>query len=227
MDMSVTGGPLLRRAFSGRAYTSISQYFFMNIYSLWTDLVLGFLIAGALGAWVPDSVWSKVFLTGHGGLSEVWGALVGPLVAVVSFVCSVGNVPLAAVLFHGGISFGGVIAFIFADLIIIPILNIYRKYYGRRVAVYLFVVSYLTMAASGLIIGLFFNATGLSPTNRSVRVFDSGISWDYNTFLNIAFLAGMAVLLIRFLRTGGPMMLKMMDAPKQHHAAAAGQHGAA
>ena len=213
MDMSVTDGPLLRRAFSGRAFTSISQYFFMNVYSLWIDLLLGFVIAGALGAWVPESFWSGLFFQGHGFVSEVCGALIGPLVAVISFVCSVGNVPLAAVLWRGGISFGGVIAFIFADLIIIPIVNIYRRYYGRRAAVYLFVVSYLTMATSGLIVGLVFNATGLTPTNRAVTVFESGISWDYNTFLNIAFLVLIAVLLVRFLRTGGPMMLREMDAP--------------
>jgi uncharacterized membrane protein YraQ (UPF0718 family) len=149
-------------------------------------------------------------------------------VSVVSFVCSVGNVPLAAVLWRGGISFGGVIAFIFADLIIIPILNIYRRYYGRRAAVYLFVVSYLTMSVSGLIVGLLFNATGLTPTNRAVKVFDSGISWDYNTFLNIAFLALIAVLLMRFLRTGGPMMLAEMNAPpsgREHPATH--QHGVA
>ncbi|MDQ6848014.1 MAG: permease, partial [Candidatus Dormibacteraeota bacterium] len=168
MDMSVTDGPLLQRAFSGRALTSIAHYFFMNVYGLWTDLLLGFLIAGALGSWVSNSVWSKLFLEGHGALSEVWGALIGPLVAVVSFVCSVGNVPLAAVLWRGGISFGGVFAFIFADLIILPILNIYRKYYGRRVAVYLFVVSYLTMALAGLLVGLLFNGTGLTPKNRLV-----------------------------------------------------------
>ena len=215
MDMSVTEGPLLRRAFSARAFTSISQYFVMNVYSLWTDLLLGFLIAGALGAWVPESFWSGLFFQGHGIVSEVWGALIGPLVAVISFVCSVGNVPLAAVLWRGGISFGGVIAFIFADLIIVPVINIYRRYYGRRVAVYLFVVSYLTMAASGLIVGLVFNASGLTPTDRAITVFDTGISWDYNTVINLAFLVLIAVLLLRFLRTGGLMMLRdMAAAPK-------------
>jgi uncharacterized membrane protein YraQ (UPF0718 family) len=228
MDMSVTDGPLLQRAFSNRAFTSVSQYFFMSIYSLWTDLVLGFLIAGALGAWVPESFWSGLFFNGHGIVTEIWGALIGPFVALISFVCSVGNVPLAAVLWRGGISFGGVIAFIFADLIIIPILNIYRKYYGRRVAGYLFVVSYLTMAVSGLVVGLFFNATGLTPTNRAVKVFDAGISWDYNTFLNIAFVVLIAILLVRFLRTGGPMMLAEMNArPSGHEGATAHQHGAA
>jgi hypothetical protein len=218
MDMSVTDGPFLQRAFSGPALTSIAHYFFMSIYSLWTDLVLGFLIAGALGSWVSDSVWSSLFLQGHGLLSEVWGALIGPLVAVVSFVCSVGNVPLAAVLWRGGISFGGVIAFIFADLIILPILNIYRKYYGRRVAVHLFVVSYLTMAVAGLVVGLLFNASGLTPSNRHVTVFDTSVSWNYDTYLNIAVLLGSAALLVRFLRTGGIEMLRMMGMPKQAHA---------
>ncbi len=217
--MSVTDGPLLQRAFSGQALTSIAHYFFMSIYSLWTDLLLGFVIAGALGSWVSDSVWSKLFLEGHGLFSEIWGALIGPLVAVVSFVCSVGNVPLAAVLWRGGISFGGVIAFIFADLIILPILNIYRKYYGRRVALYLFVVSYLTMASAGLVVGLLFNASGLAPTNRHVIVFDAAISWNYDTFLNIGFLLLIAVLLVRFLRTGGVDMLRMMEMPKSDHAA--------
>ncbi len=227
MDMSVTEGPLLRRALSGRAFTSISQYFFMGVYSLWTDLVLGFLIAGALGAWVPESFWSGLFFNGHGIVTEIWGALIGPLVAVISFVCSVGNVPLAAVLWRGGISFGGVIAFIFADLIIIPILNIYRRYYGRRAAVYLFVVSYLTMAVSGLVIGLFFNVTGLTPTNRAIKVLDSGVGWDYNTFLNIAFLVLIVFLLVRFVRSDGPAMLAEMNAPpggREHPTAH--QHGA-
>jgi hypothetical protein len=219
MDMSVTDGPLVRRAFSGRALTSVAHYFFMSIYSLWTDLLLGFLIAGALGSWVSDSVWSKLFLEGHGLLSEIWGALIGPLVAVFSFVCSVGNVPLAAVLWRGGISFGGVIAFIFADLIILPIINIYRKYYGRRVAMYLFVVSYLTMASAGLVVGLLFNVSGLTPTNRHVTVFDAAVSWNYDTVLNIGFLLLMAVLLVRFLRTGGIDMLRMMNMSRRDQAA--------
>jgi uncharacterized protein len=218
MDMSVTDGPLLHRATSGPAVTAIAHYFFMNIYSLWMDLVLGFLIAGALGSWVSNSAWSSLFLQGHGFLSELWGALIGPLVAVVSFVCSVGNVPLAAVLWRGGITFGGVIAFIFADLIILPILNIYRKYYGRRVAVYLFTVSYVTMAFAGLVVGLLFNVSGLTPTNRNITVFDTSVTWNYDTFLNIGFLLLMTAMLVRFLRTGGIEMLRMMEMPQKHQA---------
>jgi len=213
MDMSVTDGPLIRRLLSPSALTSITHYFFMNIYSLWTDLVLGFLIAGAIGSWVPNEFWSKLFLSGQGIGPEIWGALIGPLVALLSYVCSVGNVPLAAVLWRGGISFGGAIAFIFGDLIIIPILNIYRKYYTGRVSAYLFVISYITMALAGFLVGLVFVALGVVPTNRNVTVFNTTIAWDPNTFVDIAFLGATVLLLVRFLRTGGIAMLRHMAAP--------------
>ena len=226
MDMSVTGGPLLRRLLSPQAFTSISHSFFMGIYSIWTDLLIGFLAAGALGAWVPDSVWSHLFLTGHGAASDVWGASIGPLIAVISFVCSVGNVPLAAVLWRGGISFGGVIAFIFADLIILPILNIYRKYYSRRVSLYLFAVSYATMAIAGLVVGSVFNLVGATPTNRDISVFDATVSWNYDTVLDIVLLGIVAVLARRFLRTGGIGMLRAMGGPAEgsHEAHGAQAH---
>jgi uncharacterized membrane protein YraQ (UPF0718 family) len=196
----------------------------MNVYGLWTDLLLGFLIAGALGAWVPDSVWANFFLTGHGGITDIWGALIGPLIAVVSFVCSVGNIPLAAVLWRGGISFGGVIAFIFADLVILPILNIYRKYYGARVSLYLFIVSYTAMVLAGLAIGLIFNITGAVPTNRNIIIFDTTISWNYDTFLNIGILLVIAGLSIRFVRTGGIAMLRQMSIPPEQQTAGHARH---
>src|SRR5205085_124996 len=120
MDMSITEGPFFARLFSGQAFTAISHYFYMDLYSLYVDLGLGFLIAGALAAWVPNSFWQAFFLTDHPTLNEFWGPLVGPVISMLSFVCSIGNVPLAAVLWTGGISFGGVISFIFADLIILP-----------------------------------------------------------------------------------------------------------
>jgi uncharacterized protein len=137
MDMSITEGPFVSRLLSPRAFTAISHYFYMDLYSLYIDLGLGFLIAGALAAWVPNSVWQAFFLTHDPVLNEFWGPLIGPVISMLSFVCSVGNVPLAVVLWNGGISFGGVISFIFADLIILPILNIYRKYYGGRMSLYL------------------------------------------------------------------------------------------
>jgi uncharacterized membrane protein YraQ (UPF0718 family) len=215
MDMSVTGGRLLQRIASPQALTSVSHYFFMNISSLWRDLVLGFLIAGAIGAWVPATAWGHLFVGGHGFLPALWSALIGPLVALLSYVCSVGNVPLAAVLWRNGIGFGGAIAFIFGDLLILPILNIYRKYYGSRVAVYLFAVSYVTMVVAGLVVGSVFTAFGWAPGNRAVAALTMTIAWDATTYCNIAALAVTALLLVRFLRTGGIDMLRMMNMPHE------------
>src|SRR5271166_4424216 len=115
----------------------------MDWVSVWTDIAIGFLIAGALAVWVPQTFWQSFFLTGHPTWAKIEGPLVGPLVAIFSFVCSVGNVPLAAVLWRGGISFGGVVSFIFADLIVLPILDIYRKYYGWKVMSYILVTFYV------------------------------------------------------------------------------------
>jgi uncharacterized membrane protein YraQ (UPF0718 family) len=216
MDMSITeGGSVWRRLRSSRGFTAISNYFVMDWAAVWMDVVGGLLIAGALAAWVPNSFWQGLFLEHHGVLATVWGPLIGPLVAVLSFVCSIGNVPLAAVLWNGGISFGGVIAFIFADLIILPILNIYRKYYGRRMAAFLFMTFYATMAASGLIVDLLFKLVGLEPTGaRHAEVTDAGVSWNYTTVLNIIFLTLAAVLVVRYFRRGGGVaMLRMMSKP--------------
>ena len=227
MDMSVTGGPLLQRLRSPQALTSVSHYFFMNVYGLWVDLVLGFLIAGAIGAWVPAAFWSHLFLGGNGFGPEVWSALIGPLVALLSYVCSVGNVPLAAILWRNGIGFSGAIAFVFGDLIIIPIINIYRKYYGARVAAYLTVVSYVTMVVAGLAVGALFIAIGWVPSNRNVAAFSTSITWDATTYLNIAVLVVIALLLVRFLRTGGVAMLRMMNMPADemtHHGESAAHH---
>jgi hypothetical protein len=215
MDMSLTEGPFLRRLLSPQAFTAIAHYFCMDLVSLWQDLLLGFLIAGALAAWVPVNIWQAFFLTGHPVVAQVWGPLIGPVIAMLSFVCSVGNVPLAAVLWNGGISFGGVIAFIFADLIILPIVNIHRKYYGGRMALYLLGVSYVAMALAGLVVELAFQALGIVPRHFRVTVFESPPSWNYTTFLNIAFLLLMAVLGWRFLATGGRDMLRMMRAPSR------------
>jgi uncharacterized membrane protein YraQ (UPF0718 family) len=222
MDMSLQGGSLLSRLFSGRGFTAVSHLFVMDWASVWIDILGGFLIAGALAAWVPERVWHDVFLSGNPTLAKIEGPLVGPLVAIISFVCSVGNVPLAAVLWRGGISFGGVVSFIFADLIILPILDIYRRYYGGRVAVYILGTFYVTMAAAGYVIEILFGALGIIPTNRNVGVIADGPSWNYTSVLNMGFLVLAAILVFRFLRTGGPAMLRMMSAPEgemdQEHA---------
>jgi uncharacterized protein len=213
MDMSVTEGSLWSRIRSRQGFTAISHYFVMDWASIWKDITGGLLIAGALAAWVPESFWQGFFLVDHPLVAKLWGPLVGPLVAMLSFVCSIGNVPLAAVLWNGGISFGGVVAFIFADLIVLPILNIYRKYYGPRMTVFLLGTFYATMVAAGLLVEVLFGALGLVPTERNAKVVEASVTWNYTTVLNLVLLALAAVLVVRFLRTGGPEMLRMMDAP--------------
>lgn len=220
MDMSVgREGSVLSRALSPKGLTAISHFYVMDWASVWTDIAIGLLISGALAAWVPHQFWQTLFLA-HDRLGSILvGPLIGPLVAIISFVCSVGNVPLAAVLWNGGISFGGIVAFIFADLIILPILDIYRKYYGWRIAALLFGVFYAAMALAGYAVELLFGVTGLIPTKRHATVAMASISWNYTTVLNIVFLAISAVLIWRFMRTGGPDMLRMMAAPPDAHPA--------
>lgn len=211
MDMSVQGdGSFAKRLFSGPGLTSVSHVFVMEWAAILRDLIIGLLIAGAIGAWVPNAFWENFFLADDPTWSAIWGPIVGPVVAIVSFVCSIGNVPLAAVLWNGGISFGGVVAFIFADLLILPILNIYRKYYGTRMMLTLLATFYVSMVAASYLVELLFGATGLIPTQRNAMVMESGISWNYTTWLNIVFLLLAAVLVIRFVRTGGIPMLRMM-----------------
>jgi len=211
MDMSVTDGPLLQRITSPAGFTAISHYFVMDWAAIWKDIAVGLLIAGALAAWVPNDVWQRLFLTSDPTLAKIWGPLIGPLISVISFVCSIGNVPLAAVLWNGGISFGGVMAFIFADLIILPILNIYRKYYGLRMTSFLAVTFYVAMAGAAYVVEFVFGALGLIPTQRNALVVEAGVTLNYTTVLNVIFLALAAVLVWRFRRTGGPEMLTMMD----------------
>ena len=232
MDMSIkAGGSFWRRLASREGSTSVSHIFVMEWAAVLRDIVIGLLIAGAVGAWVPDSFWRHLFLTGHPLAAKLWGPLIGPVISVLSFVCSIGNVPLAAVLWNGGISFGGVVAFIFADLIIIPILLIYRKYYGTKMMLTILGIFYVTMVLAGYVTEFLFGGLGLIPATRKAKVAATGITWNYTTVLNIIFLLLAAALLIRFFRTGGMAMLKMMGgSPDDHehhaHAGSASQsHG--
>ncbi|MEU3417724.1 permease [Streptomyces murinus] len=211
MDMSVRGeGGFLRRLLSRAGLTSVSHIFVMEWAAILRDLVAGLLIAGAIAAWVPDDFWHTFFLAGHPLAAKLVGPLIGPVVAVATFVCSIGNVPLAVVLWKGGISFGGVIAFIYADLLILPILNIYRKYYGPRMAGFLLATFFAAIAVAGYVVEFLFGSLGLIPDQATARLPEEGIRWNYTTWLNIAFLLLAASLVIRFLRTGGTAMLRTM-----------------
>jgi uncharacterized membrane protein YraQ (UPF0718 family) len=211
MDMTIhEEGSLWHRLRSEQGLTSVSHIFVMEWAAVIRDIVLGLLIAGAVAAWVPDAFWGHFFASGHPLLSKIWGPLIGPIVSMMSFVCSVGNVPLAGVLWNAGISFGGVVSFIFADLIIVPILLIYRRYYGTRMTLFILACFYATMVAAGYLVELSFGLLGLVPTERDAKVGQTSIHWDYTTVLNIVAIAVTAAICLRFVRTGGLPMLKMM-----------------
>lgn len=211
MDMAVTEGPFFKRIFSKKGFTVISHYFIMDWAAIWKDIVAGLLIAGALAAWVPHDFWTGFFLQDHPFLTKIWGPLVGPLVAMLSFVCSVGNIPLAAVLWQGGISFGGVISFIYADLIVLPILHIYWKYYGFKMMLAILFIYYIAMVVTALIIEFVFQMFHLIPQPSSAKIVESSISLNFTTVLNIVFGLIAVILWVRFLKTGGIKMLKMMN----------------
>ena len=224
MDMSIAGeGTFFQRLFSRAGITSVAQYFVMDWAAVIKDIVIGVLIAGAFAAWVPTGWLRAAFFTANPTLSFILDPIIGPLIAVVSFVCSVGNVPLAAVLWNGGISFGGVVSFIFADLIIIPIILIYRKYYGVKAALRITVIFYGAMVLAGYVVELIFTPLGLIPHNRRLSILTAGISWDYTTWLNIAFIMVAAFLVLVFYRSGSGSMLKMMGGSPEGSADSDGQ----
>jgi uncharacterized membrane protein YraQ (UPF0718 family)/YHS domain-containing protein len=186
--------PWGRKLRSQAAWSDSASYTFSDINMLRKELVIGYLVAGFLTILVPMNVWNDVFLKGHGFWTSLENVVVGPFIAFISFVCSIGNVPMAAALWHGGISFGGVVSFIFADLIALPLVLIYRKYYGTRLTLRLFVWFYVVMAAAGLVTEGVFAATGGIPADRPENFVTTHFKWNYTTFLNIAALALFAFL---------------------------------
>jgi uncharacterized protein len=173
-------------------WSNAAGYTLADAKMLRKEMAAGYLVAGFLAVLVPVSVWNEIFLTGHGFWTSLQNVIVGPFIAIISFVCSVGNVPLAAALWHGGISFGGVISFIFADLITLPLLLIYRRYYGRRLMLKLLATFWLVMSAAGLIVEYLFRSLAIEPTHRPDVVAPTEFSWNYTTFLNIVFLVLLA-----------------------------------
>jgi uncharacterized membrane protein YraQ (UPF0718 family)/YHS domain-containing protein len=166
-----------------------------DINMLRRELVVGYLVAGFLTMLVPVEWWNDLFLHGHGFWTTLENIVLGPFIAVIAFVCSIGNVPMAAALWHGGIGFGGVVSFIFADLITIPLLVIYRKYYGTQLTLRIFASFYAVMVVAGLVVEGLFQLTGTIPTNRPEAVVPERFAWNYTTFLNVAFLVVLGVLI--------------------------------
>ncbi len=204
-------GTWRQRLSSREGWTAISHFFVMNWVMLWKDIAVGLLISGTLGALVPNSFWHAAFFVDNPLAAKIWGPVIGPLIAIASFTCSIGNVPLAAVLWNGGISFGGVVAFIFGDLIILPILNIYRKYYGWRMSAFLFVVFYAVMVFAALVVEVLFGAFDWIPAERHADVGRAAFSLNYTTVLNVLALVLAGWLYLRYRRSGGPDMMGAME----------------
>jgi YHS domain-containing protein len=165
-----------------------------DIAMLRREMLVGFGVAGFLAVLVPVHIWGDVFLRGHGALTTLENAVVGPFIAIISFVCSIGNVPLAAALWNGGISFGGVVSFIFADLITMPLLVVYRKLYGGRMALRMLGVFWCVMTLAGLATEGLFRTAGLVPTTRATTIVTERFSWGFTSILDIAFVAVFAAL---------------------------------
>jgi len=181
--------PLARRLRSPAAWADAASYAMADLVMLRKEMLIGYLVAGFLAVIVPTTLWNAIFLHGHGVLTSIENVIVGPLIAILSFVCSIGNVPLAAALWKGGISFGGVVSFIFADLITLPLLLIYRRFYGWALTLRILAAFWLVMAVAGLATEYLFVGLGLVPTSRPIQVVDPAFRWNYTTYLNLVFLA--------------------------------------
>ena len=189
MAMTVEGDTLGRRLANPQTRIRLAQNFSMEWAMLWKDLAIGFLVGGFLSAFVPDEFWKALFLNDVSPWLKVpLNALLGPLIAMLTFVCSIGNVPLAAVLWAGGASFGGVLAFLYADLIVLPLLDTYRRYFGWRMAAYIGGVFYLTMVIAAMVMDLSFTGLGLVPGHHTdVRAHLTHFSLNYTFWLNLLF----------------------------------------
>lgn len=179
---------------SRAGWADAAGYAISDLTMLRKELLIGFVVAGFAAMAVPVQVWQALFLTGHGWVSAVENVIVGPVLAFISFVCSVGNVPLAAALWKGGISFGGVVAFVFADLLALPLVLIYRKYYGTALAIRLSLVFWAVMSAAGLITEGVFQLLSLVPGHQATEVAPTHLGLNYTTVLNVLALAALGYL---------------------------------
>jgi hypothetical protein len=174
---------------SPAALSDAAGYAVADVSMLRRELVIGYTAAGLLAVLVPTQAWNALFLQGHGFGTIVENAFVGPVIAVASCVCSIGNVPLAAALWFGGISFGGVISFIFADLIAMPLILIYRKFYGMKLTLRVVGLLYAVMVVAGLATEGIFTLLGAVPTTRAIHGTSAHFTWNYTAYLNVVFIA--------------------------------------
>jgi len=188
-DSALQHQPWHRRLRSKPGWADAATYTMADLKMLRRELVIGYAVAGFLAVLVPVSIWNTVFLHGHGFWTSAENVSVGPFIAIISFVCSIGNVPLAAALWEGGISFGGVVSFIFADLIAFPLLLIYRHYYGTRLMLRMLLLFWGVMAVAGLLTEGIFQWANLVPATRPIQIAPAHFEWNYTTFLNFIFLA--------------------------------------
>jgi uncharacterized membrane protein YraQ (UPF0718 family)/YHS domain-containing protein len=197
--------PWRERIRTRAGWADAAGYAVSDVTMLRRELVIGYVVAGFLAVAVPTSVYEALFVPGHGWLTEVENVVIGPFIAFISFVCSIGNVPLAAALYEGGISFGGTIAFVFADLVALPLVLIYGKLYGRRLALRMVLAFWAVMSTAGLLTDLLFRGVGIDAPARKAEIAPTAFHWDYTTFLNLLFLVVAAVVwwLARQRDTGG------------------------
>lgn len=217
--MAEQPGPLWQQLARRETWLRAAHSFVMDWQMLWKDIVLGFVIAGALAAFVPDGIWQTLFVHDASPWVQVpLNALLGPIVAMLSFVCSIGNVPMAAVLWGSGVSFGGVLAFLFADLIVLPLLDVYRRYYGWKMAAYILGLFYATMVIAALIMELVFGGLGLIPVHHAhLQAEMTHFSMNYTLWLNALF--GLVALGAFLLKRRNPMTMPARHCCG-HHAAA-------
>ncbi len=192
-DATEQAKPFRERLRSKAGWADAAGYTVSDLTMLRRELVIGYLVAGLIAVAVPTAVFKTVFLSGHGILTDLENVVLGPIIAFISFVCSIGNVPLAASLYKGGISFGGTVAFIFADLIALPLVVIYGKFYGRKIATRLFFSFWAVMSVAGLAVDLLFRAVGISFPARPIEIAPTMFSFNYTMVLNILFLVVAAV----------------------------------
>jgi YHS domain-containing protein len=233
MEEERQGLPWSQRIRSRAGWADAASYTMADLIMLRRELVIGYLIAGFLAVLIPSSAWNVIFFHGHGFSTSLENVIVGPFIALISFVCSIGNVPLAAALWKGGISFGGVVSFIFADLISLPLIFIYRKFYGWALTLRLLALMWLVMSVAGLVTEYLFLGLRLVPESRPVQIVEPTFQWNYTTYLNLVFLvvfAGIVYLYRNRERFGGGQGYALdpvcgMQVEMAHAPARASQHG--